>query len=205
MFRGIRRLQKSDKGKSPEDEYIELTEPGAGILGGDDTLVNQITSLEELVSKRTQELEEARARLTQLNTSEAHPDIPGEPVAEISVTADTGAEVTGEDGVDGLFVMPNQPGDEDKVAVKEEPKAEALDLNTTVTGVGEEEEAAEPEEPAEPTANEAADSFAGIFNSEEEEENPLLGLVSSLPDVNADELLQEAEEIYALIRQLRGE
>ncbi len=205
MFRGIRRLQKPDKGKSPEDEYIELTEPGAGILGGDDTLVNQITSLEELVSKRTQELEEARARLTQLNTSETHPDIPGEPVAEISVTAGTGAEVTGEDGVDGLFVMPNQPDDEDKVAVEEVTKVDELDMDTTVTGVGEEEEGAELTEPGEPATNEASDSFAGIFKNEDEEENPLLGLISSMPDINADDLLREVNEIHALLRQLQGE
>ena len=41
--------------------------------------------------------------------------------------------------------------------------------------------------------------MSSLFGQEEDEENPLEGLLSSLPDVTASELLTEAQELTAMM------
>ena len=43
--------------------------------------------------------------------------------------------------------------------------------------------------------------LSDIFNQEDEEENPLVGLISTLPDVAAAELLDEAKEIEKMMQE----
>ncbi len=47
----------------------------------------------------------------------------------------------------------------------------------------------------------AGDMIAKIFNREDEQTNPLAGLMASLPDVTAKELLDETREIEAMLEQ----
>jgi hypothetical protein len=44
------------------------------------------------------------------------------------------------------------------------------------------------------------DSLSNLFNQDEEEENPLAALINSLPDVSAQELLDDLQEIKDIIR-----
>ena len=46
-----------------------------------------------------------------------------------------------------------------------------------------------------------ADSLNNLFSSEEEEENPLAGLINSLPDVTARELMDDLAEIQRIIKE----
>jgi len=45
------------------------------------------------------------------------------------------------------------------------------------------------------------DDFSSLFSEQEEEVNPLANLISSLPEVSAQELLDELEEIKGIIRE----
>ncbi len=45
-----------------------------------------------------------------------------------------------------------------------------------------------------------ADSLRALFTHEEEEENPLVNLINSLPDISVDELTEDLKEIKDIIR-----
>ncbi len=199
MFLGLGRLHKPFGRKSPEVAE-ESAEPGKldmGNTGAEETLVNQITSLEELVQKRTAELEEAKAQLQQLVTTTDAPDQGGGPVGPLAATAGGADEAESEAQVEVLFTTPNQPRGE-LVVPAEEVSGEAKD----------EVVAAEPADKAE--AVEVAKDGAGasptdLFSYEDEEENPLTALISALPEVSATELLREAKEIERLLHQWHDE
>ncbi len=46
-----------------------------------------------------------------------------------------------------------------------------------------------------------SDDFSSLFNQEEEVENPLAGLIRSLPDVTAQELFHDLNEIKEIIKE----
>jgi hypothetical protein len=60
--------------------------------------------------------------------------------------------------------------------------------------------AAPPEQKAEAKPDEA-DSLNSLFASSEEEENPLASLINSLPDVTAQELMEDLAEIHRIIKE----
>jgi len=78
------------------------------------------------------------------------------------------------------------------VQLEEEP-AEDKDENVLFKSADEEESETENEE--------GSDSIADLFSDDEEEENPLAGLITSLPDVTARDLLGEAQEVETMVRQ----
>ena len=81
---------------------------------------------------------------------------------------------------------------------KEEDLADEQDLNLFVAGEGDGDE--ESEESGD------GNSLSNFFADDEEEINPLAGLINSLPDVQATELLQEAQNIREMLQQgRRGE
>jgi hypothetical protein len=45
-----------------------------------------------------------------------------------------------------------------------------------------------------------AESLKALFDSHEEEENPLAKLINSLPDITVDELMDDLKEIKDIIR-----
>jgi hypothetical protein len=47
------------------------------------------------------------------------------------------------------------------------------------------------------------DSLNNLFSTEEDEENPLASLINSLPDVTAQELMDDLEEIHRIIKEWR--
>lgn len=154
-----------------------------------DPLVTQITNLEEVVNKRTKELESAKKQLSELyETSEN----PGE---------ENAAEVDTE--VEGLFTQPNQPDAAPPAVLEEELAAEPEALATTAEPEAEQvEQKEEPEQKEEAAAPREEKEFS-FFSEEEEEENPLAALITSLPEVEASELLSEVRQVEAMVRELQ--
>jgi len=180
MFLKMRGKSREPIGKQPpvnEDEAMEPEKPGEGTAESEETLVKQISGLEDMVNKRTRELEDAKVQLSQLST-----------VAE-------GTDGTKEEAqVDELFTQPNQPAGESSVPAEEEKPDGEKEPNALLTETekkGEEKSGSEGE----------SDMLSDIFSQEDEEENPLAGLITTLPDVAAAELLDEAKEIEKMMQE----
>ena len=188
MFLKMRKLTESlGKKSTQEDDALESENIDEDDDEAGSPIVNQVTSLEELVNKRTRDLDDAREQLKQLSDSTEGLEEKDEVEVE----------------VEELFTTPNQPKGESS----DQPKAEQA---------GEEKEAlpekddAEPKVPENEQKNESdeeqgkegeGDSLSDLFSQEEEIENPLAGLISSLPDVTARELLDEVQEIKVMLSE----
>ncbi|MDD4858705.1 MAG: hypothetical protein PHR56_00655 [Dehalococcoidales bacterium] len=175
MFFNARRSK--DKGVPPEKPGEDSAE----------LKVQQIESLEELVARRTQGLKEAQQQLSQLTTEAAPKEGKEDPK------------------VDALFTQPAPPVEAAKL---EETVLKTVDLNSllkTETPPVEVKAAPAVEKVvAEKKPEEImSDSLADLFNQEDEKENPLAGLIRSLPVVSAGELLNEAKEVSTIIREWR--
>ncbi len=197
MFSGIRRLQKPFARKLPEqvEDAVKNDKLDFNDAETEEALVSQVANLEELVNQRTAELEEAKSQLQQLAIPARSPD----QTDEQSVHLTPAAGNSGEDGasVEGLFTQPNQGKGELAVPVEAEPAVEEENQDALAT------EAVEEEKEGETVAEEASEATADFFTYEEEENNPLTGLIASLSDVNAAELLEEAQEIKNMMREWR--
>lgn len=64
-------------------------------------------------------------------------------------------------------------------------------------------EKSEPEKEAKPDAAslDSGDGFSDLFSDEEEDVNPLANLINNLPEVSAQELINELEEIKEIIKE----
>lgn len=180
MFLKMRSKSRESGGKQPpvdEDEAMELEKPGEGTAEAEETLVKQISGLEDMVNKRTRELEDAKVQLSQLST-----------VVE-------GTDGTKEEAqVEELFTQPNQPAGESPVPTEEKKPAEEKEPDALLTKTEEKGE-------EKPGSEGESDMLSDIFSQEDEEENPLAGLISTLPDVAAAELLDEAKEIEKMMQE----
>ena len=79
------------------------------------------------------------------------------------------------------------------VQLEEEPAAEEKDESALFKSADTEE--------SEPEKEGGSDSLSDLFSDDEEEENPLAGLITSLPDVTATELLEDMKEVQVLLRE----
>jgi len=176
------------------DDAIEQEELDDNAVEAEDTLVSQITDLEEMVNKRTRELEEARQQLSQLSSTEdSSSDEDEKQVVQPASAIETSDK--DETQAEELFTHPNQPADELSVQPEAESTGEVKAPEVAVAQAGEEEETKESSGEGE------SDALSDIFSGEEEEENLLSGLINSLPDVDVVELLAEAKEMNEMIRQ----
>ena len=169
-------------GKSNEGKEKEKAASGGGTA-------TQIAELEEQLNSRTNELKQTEAKLKKLS----------------------GKSKNGKDS-DEVPVMPHGPIGELTI----EPEGDLPDListieeETDIVPVGSKETIKLVEVktiPASPlaAAKEAKedlsrDSLNALFSNNEEEENPLASLVRSLPDVAANELLDDINEIKGIIK-----
>ena len=174
MFSKMRRVKEN-----PKQETVQV----------EDDMVRKVENLEELVSKRTAGLEETREQLEKLSDNSEGSE---------------GGENKAGGATDALFSHPGQP---------------AAELSVEVEKVGESEEETGAEKPGKDKAAELLlvkedaeetkesedeeDSLKNLFSNDEEEVNPLAGLINSLPDVTASELLNEAQEIKIIVRERR--
>lgn len=160
--------------------------PDRDTAGAGDTPATQEDGLEESINNRTKDLEEAEQQLKELaNTAEdseeaeGAPPQPRGPLSELSV--EPGDEVMDE-GADAGTLL-------------EETDEE---LNVVEVGTG---AAAPAEAEKEPKKEGEDDSINNLFSQEDDEENPLVSLINSLPDVTAQELLDDLQEIKEIIRE----
>ena len=146
------------KSSVQEDNTTKREKPDQGAAEAGDSLVNQVTSLEELVNNTEKGLNEDK--------DEAQ--------------------------IKGAPARPHQPMGELTVQPDEESTDEENDLSSLL---------GKPDKEDETKDEEQTDSLFSIFDEEEEEVNPLLNLINSLPDITAKEVLDEAQEIKVMMRE----
>jgi hypothetical protein len=182
-LKGFESLKNLKIGKSKEKPDVETAEAG-------DTPSAQEAGLEEQLNHRTQDLVATEQQLKELsstmNASEKDEETPPQPHGPLS-------ELT--------------VGPEDE-QMDEEIDASALlgeaeeEVKIVEVGAGAAAPAEAEKEPAEELAKEEeSDSFNSLFSQEEEEENPLAALINSLPDVTAQELLYDLQEIKEIMQE----
>jgi hypothetical protein len=161
----------------------------------------ELTDLEEELNNRTSSLKEKQRQLESLSDSGENPGeieeetvAPHGPIEELSVepSDQPGTPEQPILGADG-DVPSEDSGEEINVV---EVKAEKVPVNQEV----------QPETPPPPPPEEKKDegvnqNFNSLFQSEEEEENPLANLIKRLPDVSADELVKDLNEIKDIIKE----
>jgi len=85
-----------------------------------------------------------------------------------------------------------------KAGEKEEDLVDEQDMNLFVAGENDSNDSDEEHE-----KSDDGNSLSSLFADEEEDKNPLAGLINALPDVQATELLQQAQTIRAMLQQVR--
>ncbi len=93
--------------------------------------------------------------------------------------------------VKDLLSMPNQA----KAKIAAESKASELEDLRALLGTGDAELEKEQKNEVK------GDSLSSLFEVEEEENNVLLNLIKSLPEVTAEELLGDAQEVESIMRE----
>ena len=190
----------------------EKTEQDADEENG--ALVKEVENLEELVSKRALGLEETKEQLEQLSGSldgaEEGDDKAVEADALFSSSGQPAGELAVEEGedkaveTDTLLSSPGQPAGELAVEAKEEATSGGEAGGEEAGGEeGLEVLLTSEEEKETQESDEDDDSLSNLFSDDDEEENPLASLIKSLPDVTANELLNEAREVSVIVQDWR--
>jgi hypothetical protein len=176
--------------EEPEEEIIEVEKTTAGQLT---EMHEQMSSKTRNLEKTTQQLQELSGTLNGSDEEEERPK-PHGPLKELSVEPeDKMMDIDMDTPADEeLF---DSSGEEIQVVEvsAETPPAETAEQTGPAGENPPESEATEDKEDSED------DSFNSLFNSEEEEINPLASLISALPDVSAQELVDELQEIKDII------
>jgi hypothetical protein len=178
-----------------------------------DTLTAQIADMEEQVNNKTKELEATEQELKELSDTakvseeseedEDTPPQPHGPLDELTVTPED--ELLDIDDIGALL----GEADEGLKVVEVTAGADAPDEGLKVVEVAAgadapaeaEKEPANAEAEKEPSTEKEDDSINSLFNQEDDEVNPLANLINSLPDVTAQELLDDLGEIKEIIRE----
>jgi len=171
------KIRKSDKNKSIESNDVPDTEQADEKADRDeDTLVNQVTDSEESANKETGELEAA-----------------GQQPDGLFETKDSKEEDDIEMRTKAVPVQELDLDTEPEPEPEEEPSGGDKNLNILLEATG--------TENVEPESAGEADMLSDIFGDEDEAVNPLKGLIDSLPDVAAEELLEEMREIKTMMHE----
>ena len=159
-------------------------------------LVKKVKNLEELAISKPQDLEELTAQLEQLPEKEGNLEEgkeetdalfsePDKPAVESLEEPKEGGELGGKE----------EANKEEQGPEKGEEKVQEEGAKITLENAeqGKEEQSSEGDD----------DSLQNLFADDEEEVNPLAGLLKSLPEVTASELLNEAQEVSIIVREWR--
>jgi TATA-binding protein-associated factor Taf7 len=170
---------------------------GDAARGGDASVV-QIAGMEEQINHRTKGLAETEQQLKELadtvKTSQENGDTqpqPHGPLSELSIDPeDQTQELDEELGIEAL-----------DLDADEEIKVVELGAGAATPAEAAREPTKEEEAKEEESKKEEDDSLGNLFSQDEEEENPLANLINSLPDVTAQELLDDLKEINEIIEE----
>jgi hypothetical protein len=176
IFKGFKFSKNKDKEK--------------GKKSADDATSAQIAELEEHIKERTDDLAETEMKLKKLSGKiseieevEVSDLRPHGPIGELSiepVDSLSGVDTDEEEEEEAVIEVRKKPGDANSTETKEEGTYSASTKK--------------------PDKKLDAESLKALFTSEEEEENPLAALISSLPDVSVDELMDDLKEIKDIIK-----
>jgi hypothetical protein len=177
-------------GKSKDESKEETIEVDA-------TTADQLNEINESISSRTRSLEETTQQLQDLsdtlNDTDEEDDTPKPhgPLIELSVEPEDKMMDIDLDTVSDEELLDTAA---DEIKVVEVGKQAIEPVESTESG------RTTQDVDIKPDASESDDdSFSNLFGTEEEEVNPLATLINSLPDVSAQELVDDLEEIKNII------
>ena len=180
-LKGFESLKNLKIGRPKEKPDGDTAEAG-------DNHATQIANLEEELNHRTKDLEATKQQLRELSNTmngsekdEETPPQPHGPLSELTVEPD-----------DKLM---DEETDVDTLLGEADEEAKIVEVEV---GAG---AAAPAEAEKEPAKEEETNSFNSLFSQEDDEENPLAALINSLPDVTAQELLYDLQEIKEIMQE----
>ncbi len=170
---------------------------------------NRIADMEKRIHIKTKDLEEKAQQIQGLSSksdkTEPNGDIPRGPhgpLVELTLEADEKP-----DDVTSLAdITEDDESEEDSEEIK------LVEVSTAKVVLPEKDKEEQPVEASATTKkppgkeeeikpDDSNDSLNNLFNDEEEEENPLANLIKSLPDVTAQELIDDLTEIRGIIKE----
>ena len=170
----------------------------------------EVADMEEKINKKTKKLHDAEKELKGLTDSALSPEededeIPGPHGPLIELTVEPGDELIDLDTEAELNTLmdTSEKDEEQKINVVEAVNidtAEATDITADKTEKKDKSEQGEEIKP-DIAPQDGNNDFNNLFSDEEEEVNPLSNLINSLPEVSAQELINELEEIKEIIRE----
>ena len=166
----------------------------------------EVADMEEKITNKTKKLKDAEEQLKGLADSAKSPEededeMPGPHGPLIELTVEPGDDLVDLDTEAELnTLMDTDEKDVEKdiniVKASNKDAAEAADKAEKNDKSEQGEEAKSDIAP-----QDSNDDFSNLFSDEEEEVNPLANLINALPEVSAQELVNELEEIKEIIRE----
>jgi hypothetical protein len=123
---------------------------------------------------------------------------PDDGISIVDITDDDESEEEGEE-IKLVEVKASKVAPSEKKKKEKPVEAEASSEETPAEADATSEKA--PDKEAEIKPDENGDSLNNLFSDEEEEENPLANLIKSLPDVTAQEIIDDIAEIKGIIKE----
>jgi hypothetical protein len=169
-----------------------------------DTKTAKIAEMEAKVNNKTKNLKKATEKLNELKTDAGIaipivdiPVRPHGPAAELTLEPEDLQNTAG--------ITLDEVEINDSVKLGEEVKVTEVSAEkvAAATKVAPSAVAAAPAEEKKEAKQEDGDSLKNLFSQDEEEENPLASLINSLPDVTAQELMDDLAEIQRIIKEWR--
>jgi len=184
----------------------------------DTVTATEVADMEEKISNKTKKLKDAEKQLKGLTDGSRIPEededeVPGPHGPLIELTVEPGDELMDLDTEAELNTLmdTDEKGEERDInvvevsnndAVKVVDKTDDKAVNKSANELKEKDGSEESNEgKSEEAPKNIKDDFSSLFSEQEEEVNPLANLISSLPEVSAQELLDELEEIKGIIRE----
>ena len=170
----------------------------------------EVADMEEKMNNKTKKLIDAEKQLKGLTGSANGPEedddeIPGPHGPLIELTVEPGDELVDLDTEAELNTLmdTDEKGEKQDINVVEASKKDTAEASIEAADKAERKDKSEQGEEAKPdiAPQDGSDDFNNLFTDEEEEINPLANLINALPEVSAEELINELEEIKEIIRE----
>lgn len=186
----------------------------------DTVSATEVAEMEEKMADKTKKLKDAEMQLKGLTDSTQSlasddDEVPGPHGPLIELTVEPGDELLDVETETELNSLMNatEPSEDDDIKV-----VEVISKDTVKVGDMTDDKAAEnpntneKNEQVEDTKTgndetsglapeDSSDDFSNLFSDEEEESNPLSNLINAMPEVSAQELVDQLEEIKEIIRE----
>ena len=166
----------------------------------------EVADMEEKITNKTKKLKDAEKQLMGLADSAKIPEededeIPGPHGPLIELTIEPGDELVDLDTEAELntLMVTDEKDEEQDINVVEAGNKDTAEATDKAEKNDKSEQGEEAKSDIAP--QDSNDDFSNLFSDEEEEVNPLANLINALPEVSAQELVNELEEIKEIIRE----